>query len=149
MFKYQKETRRNMISPKLFSILLLAILFVTILFAGCSSVDNIVPLPSLARHYSPNGMILLENQITMPFPATDKFRGGEERWFLDADNVNHLILRVTWKGQDVATFPINGIGVTQGTGEIALGGKNFLVVDIYLNSDDLPDGSGLVTLQEY
>lgn len=126
----------------------LGVLFIGIILVGCAGADNVVPLPGSAKHYSPNGTPLEANQITMPFPYTDKYSSGEERWFLDRDTSNHLVLRVTWKNQDIATFPIDGIGVNPETGEIALGGKNYSVISVTLNSDELPTGSGWVTLQE-
>ena len=119
-----------------------------ILLIGCIGTPDVVPLPSSAKHYSPNETPLEVNQITIPFPYTDKFSNGEERWFLDRDTSNHLVLRITWKNQDFAFFPISKIGVNPVTGEIALGNKKYSVLSLTLNSDELPTGSGWVTLQE-
>jgi len=114
---------------------------------GCTG-NNTIPLPGSAKHDSPNGNSLDANQITIPFPYTDKYSSGEESWFLDRDSSNHLVLDVVWKNRKVATFPLFGIGVNTVNGEIALGDDNYNVLSITLNSDELPTGSGWVTLQK-
>jgi hypothetical protein len=128
--------------------LIIVILMASIFMIACAADNETVPLPGVAKHFSPNGTLLEANQITMPFPHTDRFSSGEERWFLDRDTSGHLVLKIAWKNQDIASLPINGIGVTPETGEIALGGKNYDIINVNLNSDDLPNGSGWVTLQE-
>ena len=114
---------------------------------GCTG-NNTIPLPISAKHYSPNGVSLDANQITIPFPYTDKYSTGEENWFLNRDSSNHLVLNVVWKNRKVAIFPLTGVGVNTVSGEIALGDNNYNVLSITLNSDELPTGSGWVTLQK-
>ena len=72
--------------------------------------DNVPPLPISAKQTA-------ENQIEIPFPYTDQFPSGKEQWLLDRDTSNHFILKVLFKSKEVATFPVNPIGVGQVTGK--------------------------------
>jgi len=125
----------------------LILLITGMYLVGCTG-NNTIPLPISAKHYSPNGVSLDANQITIPFPYTDKYSTGEENWFLNRDSSNHLVLNVVWKNRKVAIFPLTGVGVNTVSGEIALGDNNYNVLSITLNSDELPTGSGWVTLQK-
>jgi len=42
------------------------------------------------------------------------------------------------EAQEVAIFPLIGIGVNPAAGEISLSGKDYDVISITLNSDELP-----------
>jgi len=44
----------------------LILLITGIYLVGCTG-NNTIPLPSSAKHYSPNGISLDANQITIPF----------------------------------------------------------------------------------
>ncbi len=90
-------------------------------------------------------MIIPTNQITIPFPYTDKFSNGTEQWTLEMDTSGNTVLRVRWKSRELAAFPVNNIGINRVTGEITLGEKEYIVISITLNSDNK---SGWITLEE-
>ncbi len=127
------------------------ILVVAITVAGCTGSSGIIPMPTAGnanpdKHYSPGGE-LPYNQIAIPFPYADNFKNGQERWYLEIDTSGHLVVRVTWKGLEVASFPANGFGINPSTGKIALDGKGYTVVSTHLNYASTPN-SGWVVLQE-
>ena len=66
---------------------------------------------------------------------------------LGRDTSGKVVLRVTWRGQTVFIFPVAGVGVNSVGGEIALGGKNYRIVGMTVNTVEVPNGSGWVTLE--
>jgi hypothetical protein len=120
------------------SIMFVVVLFVFSLFvAGCGTQSNDPSLPTSAKQTA-------ENQITIPFPYTDQFPSGTEQWVLDRDSLNHFVIKVLYRNKEIATFPLNAIGVNQVTGKITLGANEYSVTSITLNNDQT---SGWVTLQ--
>lgn len=120
-------------------ILLLTIAIVSSL-AGCAADSGIVPLPASAK---PTGA----SQLTVPFPYGEQHADGTEQWFLDTNTSGHRVLGVTWRGRDVATFPVDGVGANPVTGTVTLGGKDYRVVSVVWNGDDGPYASGYVVLE--
>jgi hypothetical protein len=131
---------------RLLRIIVMVVFAAALGVAGCSQGNESAPLPSWAKHYAPSGT-LEPNQLTIPFPSGDKFPNGEERWFLDRDMSGQLVLKVTWRDQTVFLLPVAGLGVNPAQSEIALGGKNYRVVSLTVNTVEVLTGSGWVTLE--
>ena len=115
---------RNRVFIAFVVILLVSIFF----FSGCVKKDNSHSLPTSAK-------LTANNQLTIPFPYTDRFPSATEQWILDQDTSNHFVLEVMYKNNEIATFPVNAIGANQVTGKITLGGKEYSVTSITLNSE--------------
>lgn len=125
-----KEVERNI------SRLLGVVFALTTLVIGCNSKLNNLPLPTSAKE-------IADSQIAIPFPYKDKFPSRDEEWVLDRDSSNQMVLKVLFRGKEVALLPIDGIGNAQETGQILLGDKEYFVKTITLNSDK---SSGWVTI---
>ena len=131
---------------RLLHVFIILLLVAAISLSGCASSNNVVPLPTSAKQFAPDGVTLESNQITIPFPYGDKFSNGEEQWLLDRDTSGHLILKVTWRSIEVATFPVDHIGLNQVSGQITLGRKDYNLISITVNNSSIPY-DGWVILQ--
>jgi hypothetical protein len=120
------------------------LLVTVLLFGGCTH-DDSVPLPGSASRSIPNNTPLPPGQLSIPFPYREKFSSGMEQWVLERDTAGHLVLVVSWITQEIAKFPVDSVGINQVTGVITLGGKDYNVINLTLNSDN---ESGWITIQE-
>ncbi len=114
--------------------------------AGCGHGEQTIPLPSSAKHYVPFGT-LGPDEVTVPFPWNERFGTVWEGWTMDRDASINPVVRVTLDYTTIYSFPIEGLGTNQNGSLITLGGKDYRVASIWVNSDEPQTGSGWVTLE--
>ncbi len=114
--------------------------------AACSRGGQTVPLPSSAKHYVPVGT-LEPGQITVPFPWNEQFADGWERWLVGRDTSGRPVLQVEFHNQTMYSFPIQELGTNRTDGQVTLGGMNYRVVFITVNTDEPGTGSGWITVE--
>jgi hypothetical protein len=104
---------------------------------GCGHYKNYgYPLPSSAKDSGDN--------IIIPFPyAEGGFLGSDERWIVEQGSPDKLVLNVIYKDKIVASFPVTA-GTNDSSGSIRLSGKEYDIVSVTLNSDQV---SGFVKLK--
>ncbi len=113
---------------------------------GCGHGEQTIPLPSSAKHYVPFGT-LEPDQITIPFPWNEKVGKVLESWLMARDTSGHPVVTVTFDYQTIYSFPIEGLGANQNGSLVTLGGEDYRVVSIWVNTDEPVTGSGFVTLE--
>ena len=114
--------------------------------AGCAHGEQTIPLPSSAKHYVPFGT-LEPDQITVPFPWNEEFGKVCETWSMGRDTSGRPVVTVTFDNRIIYSFPIEGQGANQYGGPVTLGGQNYRIVSIWVNTDEPGTGSGFVTLE--
>jgi hypothetical protein len=100
---------------------------------GCGHNQNYgIPMPSSAKYSG--------DLIMIPFPYADGgFSGSAERWVIEQEGFpNKLVLNVIYKDKIVASFPVTA-GTNDSSGSIKLSGKEYDIISITLNSDQVSD----------
>jgi hypothetical protein len=113
-----------------------SILICLLALAGCSSKNEGLLLPSIAKQDS-------DNTLTIPFPYIESQNG--QQWLLERDTSNNFVIKVLNHGRELAVFPVKASKPERETETITLGQQKYTITSVFLNSDNY---SGHVTLKK-